>query len=88
MDSYGNGYGLILTYLSTRALHLEAMEGQDTSVFLFSLRRSISIPSQPIFIWSDNGSQIVAADQELQNIITDGDDDKSKKKNTTTTNKT
>ncbi|MEE8327976.1 MAG: integrase, partial [Nitrosomonadaceae bacterium] len=76
MEYYGKGYGLIFTCLSCRAIHIEAMEGQDTSAFLICLRRFMSIRGSPRSIWSDNGAQIVAADQELRDIVKGWDETK------------
>ena len=66
---YTKAYGLILTCLSTRAVHIEAMQGQNTDSFLLAFRRFISIRGQPKSMYSDCGGQLIAADDELKTLV-------------------
>ena len=59
-------YGLICNCMSSRAIHLELVEGYDMSNFLLSFKRFISIRGFPCYVYSDNGSQLVAANKELR----------------------
>ena len=62
-------YGLILNCMVTRAVHLELVEGYDTQSFLISFKRFISIRGYPGFVHSDNGTQLVAANKELRDMV-------------------
>ena len=66
-------YGVILNCMVTRAVHLELVEGYDTQSFLVSFKRFISIRGYPSFVHSDNGSQLVAANKELRDMINEWD---------------
>ena len=61
-------YGLICNCLLSRAIHLELVEGYDMSNFLLSFKRFISIRGYPGYVYSDNGSQLVAANKELREM--------------------
>ena len=62
----GKGYGIIFTDLCSRAVHIEAAFGYDTQSFLLAFTRFISIRGYPNHMFSDSGSQLVAADSELR----------------------
>ncbi len=62
----GKGYGIIFTDLSSRAVHIEAAFGYDTSSFLLAFSRFVSVRGYPSNIYSDPGSQLVGADTELK----------------------
>ena len=62
-------YGVIFNCMVSRAVHLELVEGYDTQSFLISFKRFISIRGFPKFMHSDNGSQLVAANKELREMI-------------------
>lgn len=66
---YYKAYGLILTCLSTRAIHIETMHGQSTNSFLSAFRRFICMRGQPKTMYSDCGGQLVAADEELKPVV-------------------
>ena len=59
-------YGVIFTDLVSRAVHIEAVYGYDTSSFLLALSRFASIRGWPEFIYSDPGSQVIGAERELK----------------------
>ena len=67
--SYGKAYGVIFNCLSTRAVYLDVMVGLDTEAFLLVFRRFTTIRGYPASCSSDGGTQIVAADKELRNIV-------------------
>ena len=61
----GKAWGVIFTDLSSRAVHIEGIFGYDTSSFLLALSRFASIRGWPAKIFSDPGSQLTAADKEI-----------------------
>ena len=61
----GKAYGVIFTDLVSRAVHIEAVYGYDTSSFLMALSRFASIRGWPQYI-SDPGSQLIGAERELK----------------------
>ena len=58
-------YGLIITCLASRAVHIEILETMETDSFLNGLRRFIARRGPVKSIRSDNGSNFVGADKEL-----------------------
>ena len=54
----GRGYGLIINCLLTRAVHLDVVSDYSTALFLMEL------------LYSDQGTQLRAADKELKDVIT------------------
>lgn len=64
----GKAFGVIFICLTTRADHLDLAEGYSTVDFLASLRRFISIRGFPHSIFSDNGTQLVAASKAIQEM--------------------
>lgn len=62
-------YGVILNCLSTHAVHVDLAADYSTNKFLMVLRRFVSIRGYPSKLYSDNGPQLVAANEELMNIV-------------------
>ena len=62
-------YGVIFNCLSTRAVHVDLAADYSTNKFLMVLRRFVSIRGYPSKLFSDNGPQLVAANEELTNIV-------------------
>lgn len=62
-------YGVIFNCLSTRAVHVDLAADYSTNKFLMVLRRFVSIRGYPSKLYSDNGPQLVAANEELTNIV-------------------
>jgi len=56
---------LVFTCLTTRAVHFEVTDGQDTSAVLNALSRFCSLRGVPNEIVSDNQSSFVKADKDL-----------------------
>ena len=62
----GKAWGVIFTDLCSRAVHIEVVFGYDTKSFLLSLSRFVAIRGWPTVIYSDPGSQLVGASEELR----------------------
>ena len=65
----GKTYGAIFNCLGTRAVHIDLATDYCTKKFLMVLRRFASIRGYPSKLYSDNRPQIVAANEELQNVV-------------------
>ena len=59
-------YGLIITCLSTRAVHIELLDDMTTDAFLNALRNVIAIRGNIRYIRSDRGTNFVGASRELR----------------------
>ena len=68
-DSTRKGYLCLFTCLASRAVHLEMAYGLDVDSFLNALNRMINRRGVPEEILSDNGTNFVAANKELCEII-------------------
>lgn len=62
-------YGVLFTCLSARAVYIDVAEDYSTPAFLQVLRRFFSIRGYPHTLWSDRGTQLVGADNELRLAI-------------------
>ena len=62
----GKAYGVLFTDLVMRAVHIEFVFGYDTPSFLISFSRFTSIRGFPNVIYSDPGSQLIGAENELK----------------------
>ena len=71
-------YGLLITCLSTRAVHLEVLDTMDADSFINALIRFFSLRGHPKVIYSDNGTNIVAGERELREGIDNLNSDKVK----------
>ena len=65
----GKAYGVIFNYLASRAVYIDLVEGYDTQSFLVTFRRFVSLRGYPGTIHSDRGTQLVAANKELREMI-------------------
>ena len=63
-------WGLLLTCLAIRAVHVEALDTMDADSFIMALRRFISHHGHPKVIYSDNGTNIKKGKKELADGIT------------------
>ncbi len=62
-------YGVIFTCLNIRAVHLEIATSLDTDSFIHALRRFIARRGQVIEMRSDNGTNFVGGQRELQDAL-------------------
>lgn len=67
--SRGKAYGLIVTCLSTRAVHIEGEPDYSTDTFLQVLRRFMFLRGSPQEIYSDPGSQLQGASTFYKSMI-------------------
>ena len=71
-------YGVIFTCLGTRAVYLDIASDYSADKFLMVLRRFVPLHGYPCKLFSDNGTQLVAANKELSNITKNWDWNKLK----------
>jgi hypothetical protein len=62
-------YGVIFTCMTTRAIHIEIASSMDTSSCVNALRRFISRRGAVKEVTSDNGTNLVGANQEMQRAL-------------------
>ena len=62
-------YGVLFTCLVTRAVHLELAESLSAEDFLLVFRRFIGLYGKPASVHSDNGTNFVGAERELNELI-------------------
>ena len=74
--STGNAFAVIFTCGNCRAIYCDISQDYSMDGFLQTFRRFTSIRGYPANVWSDRGSQLVAADKELRNMIKGFDEDK------------
>ena len=59
-------YGLLVTCLSSRAVHLEALDDMTTDSFINGLRCVIAVRGKVNLIWCDRGTNFVGASNEFK----------------------
>ena len=64
----GKAYGVIFNCLGTRAVHVDLAPDYSTEKFLLVLRRFVLMRGYPAKLISDNGTQLTAANEELQKV--------------------
>ena len=72
--SRSKGYGVLFNCLLSRAVYIDIVPDYSTDSFLLALRRFLALNGCPIKMWSDRGSQIMAADKELKQAIVNLDE--------------
>ena len=65
----GKCYGIIITCFSSRAVYIDVARDYSTDGFLEVFRRFACIRGWPKSAYSDNGTMLVAASNELRSII-------------------
>ena len=69
-------YGVILTCLNTRAVHLDLAVDYSSVEFIQVLRRFFALRGVPSLMISDNGTQFVGAERQLREVIESWDKSK------------
>ncbi|XP_057367043.1 uncharacterized protein LOC130688067 [Daphnia carinata] len=59
----------LFTCFTTRAVHLEVANGLSMKEFLLCFSRFVSLRGKPKVVYSDNGTNFVAAEQELRQAL-------------------
>ena len=67
--SRSKAYGVNFDCLLSRAVHLDLATDYSTEAFLLAVRRFIAIRGCPIKIRSDRGTQLVAANKEMKEVV-------------------
>ena len=62
-------YMCLFTCLTTRAVHLEMTYSLDTEAFLNAFTRMVSRRGTPSYVISDNGTNFVAAEKDLRQLV-------------------
>lgn len=62
-------YISVFAYFSTRAIHLELVNGLTSNAFIAALKRFIGHRGSPQHMYSDNGTNFVGANKELRAYI-------------------
>ncbi|XP_032784829.2 uncharacterized protein LOC116922564 [Daphnia magna] len=62
-------YGSLFTCLVTRAVHLELAESLSSEDFLLVFRRFIGLFNKPVSVHSDNGTNFVGAERDLNDLV-------------------
>ena len=60
---------MIFVCMTSTAVHVDVSQGYSTDAFLQVLRRFSSLRGWPKKIFSDNGTQFVAASKELCSVV-------------------
>ena len=71
-------YGALLKCLSSRAIHIEKLNGMDTDSFILALRRIIGRRGNIRIMRSDNGTNFVGCKKELKKSFQEMDQEKIK----------
>ena len=64
-------YCLLVTCLSTRAVHLELSASLSTDSFLMAFQRFVARRGRPALVFSDNGTNFRRGEAELRRLLTD-----------------
>lgn len=62
-------YGALFTCLVTRAVYLDVAQSLSSNDFLLVLRRFIGLFGKPVSVQSDNGTNFVGAERELNDLV-------------------
>ena len=72
-------WGLVLTCLSSRGIHIEILHSMDANSFICALRRFFAIRGQAAILRCDCGTNFVGAKSELDGALNEMDAEKVKK---------
>ena len=62
-------WGFLFTCLTNRAVHVEIVTSMDTIFCVMGVERFVSRMGTPAMIWSDNGTNFIGAEKEVQEKI-------------------
>ena len=72
--AYSKRWGLVLTCLNSRAIHIEVLESLDTSAFICALRRFLSIRGPVAVMRCDRGTNFIGARSEVDQALQEMDE--------------
>ena len=58
-------WGLVFTFLSSKAIHIEVLEAMDSSAFICALRRLFALRGHAKLLRCDRGTNFIGAKMEL-----------------------
>jgi len=61
-------YGAVFTCFHARAVHIELVDSQSTESFLTAFRSFVARRGTPNLVYSDNGTNLVAAQKEIRRL--------------------
>lgn len=64
----GKAYGVLFTDMCSRAVHIEGVFSYDTASFIMALTRFVSVRGWPQTFFSDPGTQLVGASNDLADV--------------------
>lgn len=76
LDQDLKGYAVVFVCLVTRAVHIEAFTALTADAFLAAYQRFVARRGPSEVLYSDNGTNFVAADKELRIAVNSWQDDK------------
>lgn len=71
-------YGVLFTCLTVRAIHIEMVSDLTTDALIMALRRMAARRGWPLYLYSDNGTNLRGADAEIKKSIMELNQDKLK----------
>ncbi|KAJ0171004.1 hypothetical protein K1T71_013203 [Dendrolimus kikuchii] len=67
-------YGVLFTCMTIRAIHIELVSDLSTDAFIMALRRMAARRGWPQYLYSDNGTNLRGADNELKRSVKELDE--------------
>ena len=67
--SYPKRYGVMITCLVSRAVHLEVAHSLTTDAFLAAFTRFVARRGHPSVVYSDNGTNIASGEKEIRKML-------------------
>ena len=62
-------YGVLFTCMTSRAVHIEIVHSLETDAYIMAMQRMVSRRGRPAHIWSDNGTNFVGEEREIQDAL-------------------
>ena len=72
----GKAYGVLLNCMASRAVYIDVSPDYSSQTLIMLLKRFVALRGYPEELYSDTGSQLVAASNELKGIIKGFDQEK------------
>ena len=62
-------YGVLFTCMTTQAVHIEIAHSLEMDAYIMAMQRMVSRRGRPTHIWSNNGTNFVGAEREIQEAL-------------------